>query len=46
MQHEGIVTTYRNTGIRVAPHGYNTPAEIDALIDAVGRQRKEQVCSR
>jgi selenocysteine lyase/cysteine desulfurase len=46
LQHEGIVTTYRNTGIRVSPHGYNTAAEIDALVDAVIKQRKEQVCSR
>lgn len=46
LQREGIVTTYRSTGIRVAPHGYNTPAEIDALIDAVAKQRKEQICSR
>jgi len=31
----GIVTTNRTTGIRVAPHGYNTEAEIDALLDTV-----------
>jgi cysteine desulfurase / selenocysteine lyase len=30
-----IVTTYRPTGIRVAPHGYNTPDEIDALLAAL-----------
>jgi selenocysteine lyase/cysteine desulfurase len=28
-----IVTTNRPTGIRVAPHGYNTTGEIDALLD-------------
>jgi cysteine desulfurase/selenocysteine lyase len=33
LQKEGIVTTYRRTGIRVAPHGYNTPEEIDRLVD-------------
>jgi cysteine desulfurase/selenocysteine lyase len=27
-----IVTTYRQTGIRVSPHGYNTRADIDALV--------------
>jgi len=31
-----IVTTYRQTGIRVSPHGYNTRADIDALVDALG----------
>lgn len=40
----GIVTTYRDTGIRVAPHGYNTPGEIDALLDAIGAYRKEAQC--
>jgi len=32
----GIVTTNRPSGIRVAPHGYNTAAEIDALLELVG----------
>lgn len=35
LQREGIVTTYRPSGIRVAPHGYNTTAEIDALVEAL-----------
>ncbi len=30
-----IVTTYRSTGIRVSPHGYNTRADVDALVDAL-----------
>ncbi|GAC1659156.1 MAG: aminotransferase class V-fold PLP-dependent enzyme [Candidatus Elarobacter sp.] len=30
-----IVTTYRPSGIRVAPHGYNTPDEIDAILAAL-----------
>lgn len=42
----GIVTTYRSSGVRVAPHGYNTPAEIDALLDAIAEYGKEPVCSR
>lgn len=46
LQHDGIVTTYRSNGIRVAPHGYNTAEEIDALVDAVKRYEKEEVCSR
>ena len=32
LEHEGIVTTYRSTGIRVSPHGYTTIEEIDVLI--------------
>lgn len=46
LQNEGIVTTYRSSGIRVAPHGYNTPQEIDAIVEAVARHRKETSCSR
>jgi len=33
LQREGVVTTWRPGGIRVAPHGYNTPAEIDRLLE-------------
>jgi selenocysteine lyase/cysteine desulfurase len=33
---EGIVTTYRDTGIRMSPHGYNVPGEIDAAVEAIG----------
>jgi selenocysteine lyase/cysteine desulfurase len=39
LQKDGIVTTYRPTGIRVAPHGYNTPDEIDRLLEFVTRGR-------
>lgn len=35
LQREGIVTTYRATGIRVAPHGYNTDGDVDALLEFV-----------
>lgn len=31
----GVVGAARGGGIRVSPHGYNTPGEIDALVDAV-----------
>jgi cysteine desulfurase/selenocysteine lyase len=31
----GIVTTYRAGGVRVAPHGYNTVEEIDAVLAAL-----------
>ena len=34
LEDEGFVTTYRATGVRVSPHGYNTPEEIDALLEA------------
>ena len=30
---DGIVTTYRKTGVRVSPHGHNTAAHIDALLE-------------
>lgn len=33
LQRAGIVTTYRSTGVRVAPHGYNTTEEVDRLVD-------------
>jgi cysteine desulfurase / selenocysteine lyase len=35
LQQKGIVTTYRESGIRVSPHGYNTIEEIDHLLDLV-----------
>jgi len=34
LQHAGIVTTYRTTGVRVSPHGYNSRDEIDRLVEA------------
>jgi selenocysteine lyase/cysteine desulfurase len=36
---QGIVCAARGGGIRVAPHGYNTAAEIDALVTAVAGMR-------
>ena len=30
-----ICTTYRPTGIRVAPHGHNTADDIDAILAAL-----------
>jgi cysteine desulfurase/selenocysteine lyase len=32
----GIVTTYRAGGIRIAPHGHNTPEDIDTILAALG----------
>jgi selenocysteine lyase/cysteine desulfurase len=46
LQREGFVTTYREGGIRIAPHGYNTREEIDALVELIGAYRKEAQCSR
>jgi len=40
LQREGFITTYRPNGIRVAPHGYNAPEEIDALLDSLGAYRR------
>jgi selenocysteine lyase/cysteine desulfurase len=31
----GIVTTYRRSGIRVSPHGYNTREELAVLLEAL-----------
>jgi selenocysteine lyase/cysteine desulfurase len=36
-ERDGIVTTYRSSGIRVAPHGYNTHEEIDRLLESLQR---------
>jgi selenocysteine lyase/cysteine desulfurase len=45
LQREGVVTTYRASGVRVAPHGYNTFDDVEALIAGVTRYRKEVACS-
>lgn len=45
LQKQGIITTYRSSGIRVSPHGYNTESEIDRVLDAVRSARKEEACS-
>lgn len=39
LQSEGVVTTWRASGIRVAPHGYNTHDDIDRLLVGVSRAR-------
>ncbi len=39
-QADGIVTTWRASGIRVAPHGYTTTEEIDHLVDALPRHAR------
>jgi cysteine desulfurase/selenocysteine lyase len=31
----GIVVSFRGGALRVSPHGYNTPEEIEALLDAI-----------
>ncbi|MBV8345479.1 MAG: aminotransferase class V-fold PLP-dependent enzyme [Candidatus Eremiobacteraeota bacterium] len=40
---EGIITTHRSEGVRVSPHGYNTPEEIDAALEALKRQLRAPV---
>ncbi len=35
LERENILTTYRTTGIRVSPHGYNTPEEIDVFLETL-----------
>jgi cysteine desulfurase / selenocysteine lyase len=39
LQSEGVITTWRASGIRVAPHGYNTHDDIDKLLVGVSRAR-------
>jgi len=46
LQADGFVTTYRASGIRVSPHGYNTTEEIDAFVDAATEHRKALACIR
>jgi selenocysteine lyase/cysteine desulfurase len=40
---ENFVCGSRGGGIRVAPHGYNTPEEIDALVHAAADERNQRV---
>ncbi len=35
LQREGVITTWRASGIRVAPHGYNSMDDIDRLLTLV-----------
>lgn len=37
LEEEGIVTTYRSSGVRISPHGYNTTEEIDVVIRSLAR---------
>lgn len=39
IQRDGIITTWRANGIRVAPHGYNSPDDIDHLLERVRHHR-------
>ncbi|MGB6986343.1 MAG: aminotransferase class V-fold PLP-dependent enzyme, partial [Candidatus Aquilonibacter sp.] len=39
LQSEGVITTWRASGIRVAPHGYNTHDDIDRLLVGVSSAR-------
>jgi selenocysteine lyase/cysteine desulfurase len=43
---DGIVTTYRATGIRVAPHGYNTNEEVDRLVEFVSQYARHATAKR
>lgn len=45
---EGIMLVYREGGVRVAVHLYNTPAEIDRLVEAltVFKERHSHVATR
>jgi cysteine desulfurase / selenocysteine lyase len=43
MAREGIITTYRPSGVRVSPHGYNSTTEIDAALDTVEQITRTKV---
>lgn len=38
----GIVATYRATGIRISPHGYNTAAEVDVVLETLEKLAKKK----
>lgn len=37
LEMENILTTYRTSGIRVSPHGYNTAVEIDLFLETLAK---------
>lgn len=38
LQREGVITTWRPSGIRVAPHGYNSADDIDRLLAVLAEE--------
>lgn len=43
LEERGILTTYRAGRIRVSPHGYNTPSEIDVLLETLSEVAQKPV---
>lgn len=43
LEEAGILTTYRAGGVRVSPHGYNTPSEIDVLLERLSEIARRPV---
>ena len=43
LEKEAILTTYRAGGVRVSPHGYNTPMEIDRVLEALAKRARAKV---
>jgi len=43
LQDRKIVTTYRPSGIRVSPHGYNTATEIDVLLENLAQMTRAKL---
>ena len=39
LERDGIVTSSRDGNLRVYPHGYNSSADIEAVLEALGRNR-------
>ena len=42
LERAGIATTYRTTGIRISPHGYNTATEIDRLLQTLAELARQK----
>jgi len=43
LQQDGIVATYRETGIRLSPHGYNSATEVDLVLEKLANIARSKV---
>jgi selenocysteine lyase/cysteine desulfurase len=39
LEADGIVTSERDSNLRLSPHAYNTVEDVDAVLDALRRHR-------